>query len=79
MGFLAPERTLAEEPPSLWASYLWGPAAPWWLVPVMALLGVARFCLTLLGMGPLFLWTWRPAARLSGIWGTKLLGIECRP
>lgn len=47
MGFLAPEGTLAEEPPSLWAGYLWGPAAPWWLVPVMALLGVARFCLTL--------------------------------
>lgn len=49
MGFLAPVGTLAEEPPSLWAGYLWGPAAPWWLVPVMALLGVARFCLILYG------------------------------
>ena len=49
MEFLAPEGTLTEEHLSLWAGYLWGPAAPWWLVPVMALLGGARFCLTLWG------------------------------
>ena len=41
MEFLAPEGTLTEERPSLWAGYLWGPAAPWWLVRMMALLDVA--------------------------------------
>lgn len=49
MEFLAPEGTLTEEHPSLWAGYLWGPAAPWWLVQMMALLGVACVCLTLWG------------------------------